>query len=343
MTMLPGVVGLVATASVLGAQTFTAATFSNWTYAGSWTNAAISHLTQPADGNPAPCYEVTVTHGPPPSGTSNAVAMLVNPNAAWTPSLDGPIGLLQMTIDEVNIAGVAARQVVGVLVRQSGKTFIDTRYLVPLSSQWTTVVPPAAAASDLFEVTGGAVLDGNSHPDFGIGAPTMTFGFAVQSQYSLTAASTSYRYDNWNLTVEALGSFTSVGVGCTPAGPPPLIGSERLPAVGFSNFWVTGIVGWCVPTVAALYVGFSDLWWNGVPLPADMGLLGAPGCLFRIAPDLYVATVVADPLGGLRAGIIIPNDPYFVGLPFFTQWMIVCPGANPLGLIMSPMGAAIIG
>lgn len=81
-------------------------------------------------------------------------------------------------------------------------------------------------------------------------------------------------------------------------------------------------------------LGSSTTSWNGVPLPLDLGFLGAPGCTVLVDQVLTLAGSSAG--GGSGGGLAvfswpIPNNPRLVGRSFFFQ-AFVQDAATPLGL-----------
>ncbi len=78
-------------------------------------------------------------------------------------------------------------------------------------------------------------------------------------------------------------------------------------------------------TVAALIVGFNATSWLGIPLPADLGILGLPGCSLRVSADVLLVTTTN---GAGRAVFPHPTpaDPALSGATVYYQWFVVDPG-----------------
>lgn len=132
------------------------------------------------------------------------------------------------------------------------------------------------------------------------------------------------------------------GTNCTGAGASPVLavvpGSS--PTVGATfTLRVTGLLPATVGTLAAL--GFSDTTWAGVPLPIDLGTLGATGCSLWISPDA-IGTLTTTATAALFP-IQLPNDPAIVGGDLFAQAFPLQPGANALDLLASNAVAAVVG
>jgi hypothetical protein len=83
-------------------------------------------------------------------------------------------------------------------------------------------------------------------------------------------------------------------------------------------------------------LGFSDQFFNGVPLPFDLGPLGAPGC--KVYSDWVILSAhVTDPLasrwfGDTRWHLQLPLDQNLLGARLFSQWFFLDGTANALGL-----------
>jgi len=83
-----------------------------------------------------------------------------------------------------------------------------------------------------------------------------------------------------------------------------------------------------------LALGVSDQSWNSVPLPIDLGSLGAPGCKNYIAHSLALS---APPRvsGRSTLPISIPYSPSLFGGIVYTQFFHLDPAANLFGLVTS--------
>lgn len=333
---------LVAVSLLVGfvrAQTFVAGDFSNWTRSLFFDRASSSWRTLSADGNPPPCAEVSQTLSPVIGLTAVAVIALWDPAATWQPGLQGPIRSLTMQIDQRFDSGDPIQtQQVGVMVRQSSRTYVHMGSPVSISNSWTTVAVPAVQESDLVEIMVDGSLNTSSHPDFTSGS--LTLGFAIRSAAISTPRTVTHRYDNWQLTVTPRGVFTPIAVGCDCGNGRPTIGSAGTPGLGFANFAITAN-GAPPFAPAMLFVGLSDTWWGAVALPFDMGPWGAPGCLLRVSPDLSVFALT-DPAGSATVVFPVPAASQFVNARFCGQWFFLAPVANPLGICVTDMGLGII-
>jgi hypothetical protein len=69
---------------------------------------------------------------------------------------------------------------------------------------------------------------------------------------------------------------------------------------------------------AIVIAGASDRFWGSIPLPFDLGLIGATSCRLWVAFDIVVGTIPATG----RLGINVPNNPVIAGQTVFWQaWM----------------------
>ncbi|MEM7198849.1 MAG: SGNH/GDSL hydrolase family protein [Planctomycetota bacterium] len=146
------------------------------------------------------------------------------------------------------------------------------------------------------------------------------------------------------LLADCTAEYQSYGAGCgaisgTPGAPtlqttagPPITGTT------FALQLDIGVTG--LPSAGLL--GTSDAAWRGLSLPLDLMPAGMPGCALLAAPDL------AMPLGALGASgavwqLPIPDRAWAVGRAFYVQGLVLAPGTNPAGMLLSNAGAARIG
>ena len=87
---------------------------------------------------------------------------------------------------------------------------------------------------------------------------------------------------------------------------------------------------------AILTIGASSTSYYGVPLPYDLGALGAPGCMITNDILVTVAGVTqSGPEGSVALPVQIPNDLKLEGGTFYTQYLFLQQGANLLGQFSS--------
>jgi hypothetical protein len=131
------------------------------------------------------------------------------------------------------------------------------------------------------------------------------------------------------------GSYLTFGTGCGTAqqfafGDPSIGGTSTYQVFGPAS------------APAVLNIGFSRTNWLGVPLPLDLGIIGAPGC------SLYTGATIGLPLltsteGFADLDISVAPFREIVGLVFVTQFFVAAPGANSLGVVTSDAVVTSIG
>ncbi len=154
--------------------------------------------------------------------------------------------------------------------------------------------------------------------------------------------------ENWiaDLWVQDLGARAlSFGKDCFFAGKKSPVGflatnaqvetSTLAPGASFEAE-ATGPKG--LPALALL--GLSNKSFAGIPLPFDLGLLGAPGCKLYVSIDLAVAVPPRSfdrsyPFGEFRLLFPLPNFTSLAGATLYQQWLFLEPRRNRLGLTAS--------
>ena len=134
------------------------------------------------------------------------------------------------------------------------------------------------------------------------------------------------------------GAVTDLGLGCipglgsAPAGVDPgtlaVGGTARFPLRGGAS----GATAW-------FGLGFAGIA-GPLPLPFDLGPLGAPGCSIQIAPLVVEPRALTGLPGSTErglatAGVELPIAAPLVGRHIATQWFVFDPSANALGLTTS--------
>jgi len=84
-------------------------------------------------------------------------------------------------------------------------------------------------------------------------------------------------------------------------------------------------------TISYYFGGLSASRWGAIPLPLDLGPLGAPGCSLYISLDWMWAPIETDPTGAIAA-LDIPNDALLVGQTLFIQGFVFDTPSNALGI-----------
>lgn len=148
--------------------------------------------------------------------------------------------------------------------------------------------------------------------------------------------------DTWELRSEVEAFYRDIGAGCGASGNAP-----RLDAVDGRRPWwgetFTVEVAPLPPTAlaAALLHSASSTVWNGVPLPFDLTPLGAPGCLLRVGLDL--AAPMQASTGRAHQAMPLPAARVLLGRTVFQQALVLAPGSNAAGLLVSSARAATVG
>ena len=115
-----------------------------------------------------------------------------------------------------------------------------------------------------------------------------------------------------------------------------------LPIVGQKfGFHLHGATG---GAAAILFLGVSKTKWGLLPLPFDLGPLGAPGNFIRCSGDTFMTFVAAGSGAGKgQAGFLASSVPASgKGYYLYSQWLILDKGANSMGIVMSNARDALI-
>jgi PKD repeat protein len=115
-------------------------------------------------------------------------------------------------------------------------------------------------------------------------------------------------------TVGSLGGYGYFGAGCAGTLGITHVINTTQPVVGTT---VNTNLDNLEFGIALMVVGLSNTLSGAIPLPLDLGILGAPGCPLRVSLDV-TDTVVGT---GTTAnwGLAIPNDPMLLGFRLYSQ------------------------
>lgn len=150
---------------------------------------------------------------------------------------------------------------------------------------------------------------------------------------NLVAGDTNGTYDVFVRDRGATGAFTALaGDGCPGSAGTPLHTATGTPEIG--NAVQYSLAHAPAAALAVAVYGFSATRWNTMPLPLDLGVIGAPGCWLRIEP-LIQTPGLTGPDGTLTDTIAIAGDRALIGIRFFTQFAAFDPPANTSGLTVS--------
>ncbi|MCA8957840.1 MAG: hypothetical protein KDC87_17320, partial [Planctomycetes bacterium] len=135
------------------------------------------------------------------------------------------------------------------------------------------------------------------------------------------------------------GSVAFAGVGCNSSSNTPLvISTDTYPSAG--NPITIKLAGARSTTPALLVVGLSSTKWLGLPLPLDMGIFGAPGCMIWNDPILQVGAVT-NTTGAIDFKVTIPSA--FGSGTVYAHWWVRDVGANSFGVTTSDYATFILG
>ena len=150
---------------------------------------------------------------------------------------------------------------------------------------------------------------------------------------------TTFLNETWEFTGATGGVFGTYGTGCdTVQGEPGIAGS-----VPTLNQTFTLTFDNLPPTAAAMLVaiGLSNLTWNGLPLPIDLGIIGLPGCNLIAAADFLDVGLAAG--GTATYGLMIPNQMSLLNASLYMQGIVLDVSVPTLFSGATRGGRAIIG
>ena len=152
----------------------------------------------------------------------------------------------------------------------------------------------------------------------------------------------TFRSDTWALATPSPASYTSFGTGCGGA-----IGVPRLDAEPYRLPWLgdpfTVRASNVAPSAAGafMFTGFSNTQWGSTPLPFALAPFGMSGCQLHV--ELFVVYPMTRRGNEWTWSLAIPTTPGLLGLVFYNQAIVVEPGANAAGAIVTAGAAARIG
>jgi hypothetical protein len=90
------------------------------------------------------------------------------------------------------------------------------------------------------------------------------------------------------------------------------------------------------------FAGFSrTVASGGIPLPLDLGIVGAPGCVIEVDPA-YLTALFTDAAGTAVWALPIPQNPSLSGIVLAQQAFVLDPTVNALGLTITNSGHGLI-
>ncbi|MBK8098138.1 MAG: hypothetical protein IPK26_13585 [Planctomycetes bacterium] len=129
--------------------------------------------------------------------------------------------------------------------------------------------------------------------------------------------------------------------GCAAGGTVPTI----LPTEPWTRPWLGETYSIAVSplpaNLAMLTAGFGDQQHGQQPLPMDLTPLGMPGCMLNITPETTV--LLTGNNSRATANLPVPNTASLLGQHLFQQALVLAPGANAAGLVVSDSVRAVVG
>lgn len=222
---------------------------------------------------------------------------------------------------------------------------------LPVPFVWTPANPTDDLAIDfiLWDVvdTGAVPPDVNGYFLDVYSSTGRTIPRAYRRGWTTAQPATSAGVDGGGIKLGLLlgdGNFVAHGGGCqgssglapriaTPAGAWPQVGGNL----------VVQLADGPPNSGAALQFGLSFTSLGGIPLPIELGIVGAPGCY--LWHDLQVATppLATDGSGAVTFTLGVPSLPGLVGARLYASWLALDSAANQLGFTTSGYATVILG
>ncbi|MDO8349010.1 MAG: hypothetical protein Q7T30_02150, partial [Planctomycetota bacterium] len=163
-----------------------------------------------------------------------------------------------------------------------------------------------------------------SNGDLAVGGDFLTAGGTVSAYFA------RYHFCLANYTVFGAGCAGSLGVPGNIATALPRIGTTM--AVDITN----------MPQNAGFFmIGWSNTTWTNGALPFDLGVFGAPGCMWRVSDTVTMLLLGSNNVATYN--LTIPNDSSFLSAQFYTQCVVLDTPTNTLGAVVSNAATAVIG
>jgi hypothetical protein len=133
-------------------------------------------------------------------------------------------------------------------------------------------------------------------------------------------------------------TYTPLGAGCAGTLPVARLVPLDTPRIGaLLELAIDNLPA----DVALVFTGLSTTASRFGPLPLDLGPFGMPGCTAYTSDDAVALIVGAGGYG--RYALPIPSAAFLVGLVFHQQALVLDPGVNALGIVISDAATAQIG
>jgi hypothetical protein len=89
--------------------------------------------------------------------------------------------------------------------------------------------------------------------------------------------------------------------------------------------------------------GVSHATYSGVPLPLDLGPIGAPNCTLRASIDVLVPLPPPDLVGNINHNVPLPNVNSVIGGELNFQCLLLDSAANSAGVVLSGALVGVVG
>jgi len=187
-------------------------------------------------------------------------------------------------------------------------------------------------------VTNGSVV-GNGDLSLDMGTAGVTASpFTGTTLYNPRTWSIRIYYGTHNLTSQAGYGFFGPGcAGTLPASRSTLLSPPELGgtlSVQYDNM---------PQSVGVIVVGLSNTTSVFGPLPADLGQVGAPGCLLRVSPDATGVVSSVPPATTVVWNFGIPSTVTLSGAVAYSQMAVYDPLANAFSAVMGDAAGWVLG
>lgn len=137
-------------------------------------------------------------------------------------------------------------------------------------------------------------------------------------------------------------TFQPYGSGCGGVGAPaPILTPSAGSAPVIGSQFITEIQN--VPFVAFGMVATNNTSWQGNQLPLPMSWFDMPGCWLLVDYLPLYGPLFAHPNEIAMWALDIPSDVQLIGKELYQQALVIAPGANPRGLLLSNGGTLTLG
>lgn len=166
--------------------------------------------------------------------------------------------------------------------------------------------------------------------------PVGTYGDSVRVTSLGVASNGQHRLEFAELEILQFAGFTGEnwehGSGCRGVAGVPTLQCSVRPEPGATLLYRLANAT-ATPGVAVLVVGLSNQWSGAVPLPVELGVVGAPGCWLLNTLDLLQPALVQNQAADFQ--LYLQPSSGMLGLRMFTQGAVLDPATNAFGMVLS--------